>query len=88
MSNYKGSATITQGDAEVAVYCFYDGATVRAQDGGSWSGWFNDEDPAQTLRTGEASVELLDGRTGTIRIDRLEPEPPYGGAFTGIGDEP
>jgi hypothetical protein len=89
MSHYKGSGTITQGSQTVAVYAFYDGATSSASDERhGWSGWFSDEDPAQKLEPGNANLELLDGRTGQIRIDGIEAEAPFGGTFTGVGAEP
>jgi len=89
MSHYKGSATITQGTLAVAVYAFYDGATSSASDERhGWSGWFSDEDPARQLKPGVAQLELLDGRTGSIHIDGIETQAPFGGTFTGAGEEP
>jgi len=88
MSHYKGSATFTQEGIEpVAAYCFYDGSTDQSDQKG-WSGWFSDEEPAGVLMEGPAGIELFDGRTGTVVIDQLETEAPFGGHFKGDGAEP
>lgn len=89
MSHYKGSAVVSQEGIEpVTVYCFYDGSTNASTDQAGWSGWFSDEDPAGLLTEGPARLELLDGRTGTIIIDQMEKEPPFGGHFRGDSPEP
>lgn len=89
MSHYKGSATVSQeGVPPVTVYCFYDGTTDARSETKGWSGWFSDEEPSGVLTEGPARLELLDGRTGSIRIDQMETEAPFGGHFRGEGAEP
>ena len=90
MDQYRGPATIVQEDRRADVECEY--VVMQERPSGipgllSWRGSYVDAEVAAEPRTGEAELELDDGRTGKILVNHVSLGT-GSGSFVGSGEPP
>jgi len=74
---YEGTATLAQGDHEIAIQCAIEIlGELRIDDREftvtrPWQGQWSDPHPNRRLRLGQATITLSDGRSGPVIVHSL-----------------